>query len=149
MSYFIYYTSPDFAYHRPSTPFNTVHLPYILYIFEFSLVVYRCHSNYGGAGRANTSSQYTRDLTHDCLQTGAKALAGTPEYINVKIFDAVDYDRKVTGSGKSIMCYDPNIDDTSSSLWAYQNTSITDETAPAGSKVRVIGATVKFTKSST
>jgi hypothetical protein len=82
------------------------------------------------------------------MQTGAKALAGILEYINVKIFDAVDYDRNVTGSGKSIMCYDPNTEDTSSSLWAYQNTSITDENAPAGSKVRVIGTTVKFTKSS-
>jgi len=81
--------------------------------------------------------------------TGAKALAGNSEYINVKLFDAVDYDRNITGSGKSIMCYDPNTEDPSSSLWSYQNTSITDETVPAGYKVRVIGATVKFTKSST
>jgi hypothetical protein len=56
------------------------------------------------------------DLTYTYVQTGAKALAGISEYINDKLFDAVDYDRKITGSGKSIMCYDPDTEDPSTSL---------------------------------
>jgi len=52
-------------------------------------------------------------LTHDYIQTGAKALAGKSEFINAKIFEAVDYDRKITGKGKNIMCYDPEADETS------------------------------------
>ncbi len=85
-------------------------------------------------------------LTHYRIQTGVKALAGKSEFINMKIFEAVDYDRKITGKGKSIMCYDPEADETSEPLWEYENTSITDEPVPAGHKVRVIGATVKFTR---
>ena len=87
---------------------------------------------------------------HDCMQTGAQTLAGNSEYINVKLFDAVDYDRNITGSGKSIMCYNPNTEDPSSSLWSYQIIYITDETVPAGYKVvRILGATVELTKPST
>jgi hypothetical protein len=85
-------------------------------------------------------------LTHDYIQTGANALAGNSEFINAKIFEPADYDRKITGGGKSIMCYDPEADETSEPLWAYQNTSITDESVPAGYRVRVISATVKFTR---
>jgi len=77
-------------------------------------------------------------------KTGAKALAGKSEPINFKIFEAVDYDRKITGKGKSIMCYDPEADETSDPLWEYENTSITDEPVPAGHEVEVKGATVKF-----
>jgi hypothetical protein len=84
-------------------------------------------------------------LTHDYIQTGAKALVGKSEFINAKIFEAVDYDRKITGKGKSIMCYDPEADETSEPLWEYENTSITDEPVPAGHEVRVLSATVKFT----
>jgi len=82
-------------------------------------------------------------------KTGAEALAGKSELINIKIFGAVDYDRTITGSGKSIMCYDPEADETSEPLWEYENTSITDKSVPAGYKVRVIGATVKFTRATT
>jgi hypothetical protein len=85
-------------------------------------------------------------LTHDYIQIGAKALAGESEYININIFEAVDYDRKISGKGKSIMCYDPEADATSAPLWEYENTSITDEPVPAGYEVRVIGATAKFTR---
>ena len=42
------------------------------------------------------------------------------------------------------MCYDPE-EDENVNLWEYENISITDESVPAGYKVRVIGATVKFT----
>ena len=79
-------------------------------------------------------------LTYSYFQTGAKALAG-----NVKLFKAVHYDRKITGNGKSIMCYDPEADETEN-LWEYENTSITDKLVPAGYEVRVIGGTVTFTK---
>ncbi len=85
-------------------------------------------------------------LTHDYIQTGARALAGNPEFINANIFETVDYDRKITGKGKLIRCYDPEADKTSAPLWEYENTSITDEPVPAGHQVEVIGATVKFTR---
>jgi hypothetical protein len=55
-------------------------------------------------------------LTHDYIQIRAKALAGKSEYINVNIFEAVDYDQKITGKGKSIMCYNPEADKTSTPL---------------------------------
>jgi len=83
------------------------------------------------------------------LKTGAIALAGKSELINIKIFDAVDYDRKITGKGKLIRCYDPEAEATSAPLWEYENTSITDESVPAGHEVEVIGATVKFTRATT
>jgi len=35
-------------------------------------------------------------------KTGARALAGKSELININIFEAVDYDRKITGKGKLI-----------------------------------------------
>jgi hypothetical protein len=56
------------------------------------------------------------NLTYDYMQTRAKALAGNLEYINVKLFNTVDYNQNITSSGKSIMCYDPNTKDPSSSL---------------------------------
>jgi len=71
-------------------------------------------------------------------KTVVKALARKSEYIHAKIFEAVDYDRKITGKGKSIMCYDAEADETSALLWEYENTSITDESVPAGHKVRVL-----------
>jgi hypothetical protein len=85
-------------------------------------------------------------LIYDYIQTGARALAGKSEFINIKIFEAVDYDRKITGKGINIMCYDPEADATSEPLWEYENTSITDEPVPAGHEVEVKGATVKFTR---
>jgi hypothetical protein len=84
-------------------------------------------------------------LTHDYMQTGAKALAGKSEFININIFEAVHYDRKITGKGKLIQCYHPEADETEN-LWEYENTTITDESVPAGYKVRVLGAKVKFTR---
>jgi hypothetical protein len=84
-------------------------------------------------------------LTHDYMQTGAKALAGKSEFINANIFEAVHYDRKITGNGKLIQCYDPEADETKN-LWEYENTSITDESVPTRYKVRVLGAKVKFTR---
>jgi len=77
-------------------------------------------------------------------KTGAKALVGKSEFINAHIFEAVDHDRKITGKGTSIMCYDPEADETSEPLW--QHTSVTDKLVPAGHEVEVLGATVKFKK---
>jgi hypothetical protein len=88
-------------------------------------------------------------LTYDYNQTGAKAEAGKSEFIHAKIFEAADHDRKITGKGKSIMCYDPEADKTSAPLWEYENISITDEPVPAGHEVEVLGATVKFTRTTT
>jgi hypothetical protein len=57
----------------------------------------------------------------------------------------VDYDRKIAGRGKSIMVYDPKADMDTPPYWEHINTSeINSSPVPAGFKVRVIGATVKF-----
>lgn len=71
------------------------------------------------------------------------ALSGENEYINVKLFEEVDHDRKITGEGKSIMCYDPKVNMKSPPL--FDEEKVEGRTVPAGHKVRVIGATVKFT----
>jgi hypothetical protein len=65
---------------------------YIVFIFKSSYWLTISVINYGGAGRPNPPIHDMPDLTHDYMQTGAKALAGNSEYINVKLFDAVDYD---------------------------------------------------------
>lgn len=90
----------------------------------------------------NTSSK----LIYSYIQTGAQALAGKEEYINVKLFEAVDHDRKITGRGKSIMIYDPKKEMSTPPYWQHNNIS-KDGTSdvPAGFKVRVIGAFVTFT----
>lgn len=43
------------------------------------------------------------------------------------------------------MCYDPKAEENSPPLWEYENKSFENVTVPAGYKVRVIGATVRFT----
>jgi len=79
-------------------------------------------------------------------ETGAQALKGEAEYINIKLFEGVDYDRKITGHGKSIQVYDPKVDMNSPPYWHHQNSS-EDATGnvPKGFKVHVMAATVKFT----
>lgn len=74
--------------------------------------------------------------------TGALALSGEYEFIKVKLLE-VDHDRKSTGEGKSIMCYDPKVNMESPPFFDRKKTE--GRTVPAGHKVRVIGATVKFT----
>ncbi|KAL2045854.1 hypothetical protein ABVK25_012004 [Lepraria finkii] len=49
--------------------------------------------------------------------TGALALSGEYEFIKVKLLEEVDHDRKSTGEGKSIMCYDPKVNMESSPLF--------------------------------
>lgn len=81
-------------------------------------------------------------------KTGASALSGQKEYINVNLFEEVDHDRKITGEGKSIMCYDPKAEENSPPTWEFENTSFDSVTVLAGHKVRIIGATVVFTSTS-
>jgi len=79
-------------------------------------------------------------------ETGGQALKGEEEYISVKLFQAVDYDRKITGRGKQIMVYDPKAAMSTPPRWEHNNPS-EDATGdvPAGCNVTVIDATVKFT----
>ncbi|KAI9750424.1 MAG: Serine/threonine-protein kinase [Chaenotheca gracillima] len=76
--------------------------------------------------------------------TGNIALSGEFEEIQGFIFDAVDYDRKLTGHGASIQIYDPKAEDVKP-IWEIDRTD-EDETStvPAGHVVSVIGATIKF-----
>jgi len=80
-------------------------------------------------------------------ETGAQALAGEEEYIKgVKLFPAVDEERKITGRGKSIIVYDPKLPMDTLPHWEHHSDTVYDTgTVPAGYKVAVIGAFVKFT----
>ncbi|SPB44594.1 unnamed protein product [Aspergillus niger] len=79
-------------------------------------------------------------------EVGSQALAGSEEYINVKLFEPVDHERSITGRGKSIMVYDPRAAMDSPPYWQH-NDALKEGSSkvPAGFRVRVIGATVKFT----
>lgn len=63
-----------------------------------------------------------------------------------KLFREADYARKIKGKGKSIMIYDPKVDYDSPPIW--ENDPSKEDTAivPSGCRVRVIGATVTFTR---
>ena len=55
-------------------------------------------------------------LTHDYIQTRAKALSGKLEFIYGKLFKVKSYDQKITSNGKWIICYDSKADKTSTTL---------------------------------
>lgn len=79
------------------------------------------------------------------VSVGTLAIEG--EEYNIRgaiLFRETQYDREVTGKGESIMIYDPSTD--TDSLWENGEDPEKEETArvPAGCKVRVIGAIVKF-----
>ncbi|KAL5399755.1 hypothetical protein PMIN03_012620 [Paraphaeosphaeria minitans] len=77
--------------------------------------------------------------------TGDKALRGEEEYIGGKIFEGVNYTRKLEGKGKLIQIYDPTKDMSSPAYWEYENEVVSDNSiVPAGYEVRVVGATIKF-----
>jgi hypothetical protein len=80
------------------------------------------------------------------LKTGAKALKGEKEYIGGMLFEGVNYTRNITGRGKLIQIYDPTKDMSSPAYWEYED-EVNDDShdVPAGYKVRVVGATIKFT----
>ena len=85
-------------------------------------------------------------LIHYYIQVGTRALKGEEEYINVKLFEAVDHDRTITGRGKNIMIFDPKVDMSTPPYWEHDNPSENATSlVPIGHVVRVIGATVKFT----
>lgn len=64
----------------------------------------------------------------------------------VKLFPAVDDERKITCKGKSIIVYDPNAPmDTEPSWQHHSATEYGTGIVPKGYVVRVIGAFVKFT----
>lgn len=85
-------------------------------------------------------------LTYGNTQIGAKALNGESEYINGKLFEGVDRKRKIKARGKLIQIYDPKADMSSPPYWEYENQFEDGESdVPAGYKVRVTGATIKFT----
>jgi hypothetical protein len=79
------------------------------------------------------------------LKTGAKALNGEPEFIEGKIFEGVNYDRKIRGKGTLIQIYDPTKDMSTPPYWEYEDEN-REEThdVPAGHKVRVVTATLQF-----
>jgi hypothetical protein len=79
------------------------------------------------------------------LKTGAKALNGEPEFIEGKIFEGVNYDRKIRGKGTLIQIYDPTKDMSTPPYWEYEDEN-REEThdVPAGHKVRVVTATIQF-----
>lgn len=79
-------------------------------------------------------------------EVGVKALKGETEYIKIKLFEAVDNDRKITGKGKLIQVYDPKADMDSPPYWEHEDQSaFGSHDVPAGYEVRVVAATVKFT----
>ncbi|KAJ9648667.1 hypothetical protein H2198_010969 [Neophaeococcomyces mojaviensis] len=81
-----------------------------------------------------------------CVETGAKALKGETEYIKTKLFEGVDYERNITGKGKLIQIYDPKADMNSPPYWEHEDELVFgSHDVPAGYKVRVVAATVKFT----
>ncbi|KMP02025.1 hypothetical protein CIRG_02164 [Coccidioides immitis RMSCC 2394] len=79
-------------------------------------------------------------------ETGAKALKGEWEYIKTKLFEEVTYTRNITGKGKLIQIYDPNASMDSPAYWEWEEEhKVETSDVPAGYKVRVVAATVKFT----
>jgi len=82
-------------------------------------------------------------LTRSYTQIGNKALKGEAEFISGIIFDAVDFPRTITCKGTLIQVYDPRVD---GNYWEYENEAKEDShDVPAGYKVRVVSATIKFT----
>lgn len=77
-------------------------------------------------------------------QKGDKALSGTEEYLRVWLFDAVDYERRISGRGDSIVVWDPS-KENETAHWVRDNITTDEETdVPAGFVVRVIKAWIKF-----
>ncbi|EER41763.1 conserved hypothetical protein [Histoplasma capsulatum H143] len=79
-------------------------------------------------------------------EVGTTALKGEWEYIKTKLFEKVDYRRNITGKGKLIQIYDPNANMDSPPYWEWEDeNTVNTSDIPAGHKVRVVAATVKFT----
>ncbi|PYI03593.1 hypothetical protein BO78DRAFT_409775 [Aspergillus sclerotiicarbonarius CBS 121057] len=79
-------------------------------------------------------------------EIGGMALKGEMEEIKTKLFDEVEYPRTIIGKGKLIQIYDPKADMRSPAYWEWEREDKEGKyDVPAGYKVRVVGATVKFT----
>lgn len=78
------------------------------------------------------------------VKKGDKALSGTEEYFKIWLFEKVDYNRRISGRGHSIMVWDPS-KDNAPPYWVRENTTVDEDTdVPAGFVVRVIEAWVRF-----
>lgn len=73
-------------------------------------------------------------------------MMGEEEYIKTKLFEGVDSDRVVIGRGKLIQIYDPKADMNSPPYWEHEDEHTNaSHDVPAGFKVRVVAASIKFT----
>jgi hypothetical protein len=73
-------------------------------------------------------------------------LRGEIEFINGKVFDAVDYDRNITCKGKLIQVYDPAKDVSIPPFWEYEDEEHFDRhLVPKKHKVRVVKTHIGFT----
>jgi hypothetical protein len=86
-------------------------------------------------------------LQHTSIMPGETALRGVDEYLSAHIFDAVDYDRKITGGGTLIMIFDPKRAKDTPPHRTFDNVTVDGELVPAKFEVKVIDATVKFARS--
>ena len=75
-------------------------------------------------------------------EIGTKALKGETETISTTmIFEPVQYARKITGKGTLIQIYKED----APTYWEYENEEKEDtENVPAGYKVRIVDATIRF-----
>ncbi|KAF2788650.1 hypothetical protein K505DRAFT_285773 [Melanomma pulvis-pyrius CBS 109.77] len=79
------------------------------------------------------------------IEIGAKALKGEEEYIEGKLFEAVNYARTITVKGTLIQIYDPTKDMSSPAYWEYEDEANYDShDVPAGYKVCVTAAFIQF-----
>jgi len=81
-------------------------------------------------------------------KVGDIALEGKrQEYMRGHIFDAVDYDRKVTCRGSLITIFDPKAPKDSEPYWKYKNTATdVEHLVPAGLEVEVLDGWAMLTK---
>ena len=85
-------------------------------------------------------------LIYSYIQARAKALKGKEEYIDGKLFKGVDNAIKIIGRGELIQIYNPKEDISSLPYQEYKdNSKDREKVVPTRYKVRVIGATIKFT----
>ncbi|KAH1438806.1 hypothetical protein KXX46_006057 [Aspergillus fumigatus] len=79
-------------------------------------------------------------------EVGSNALKGKSEFIAIKLFDPVEYPRTITGKGTLIQIYNPLEDMRLPAYWEWEDENKEGvKDVPAGYKVRVVNAEVKFT----
>ena len=81
---------------------------------------------------------------HNSGQNGDKALAGEEEYLEIFLFPAKDYDRRISARGESIIVWDPS-NKNDPAHWERDSITENEEAdVPANCVVRVIQAWIKF-----